>query len=337
MKAVGYKQCLIIDAADSLMDIEIAPPSPGPRDLLVRVNAVSVNPVDTKIRKRVAADGDHYQILGWDAAGVVEAIGKDCKLFKIGDPVWYAGAIDRPGANAELHCVDERIVGRKPDRLDFAHAAAMPLTTITAWELLFDRLQIQRGKRHQNETLLVIGAAGGVGSMLVQLAHRLTGVTVVGTASRPESVDWVKRMGAHHVIDHSKPLHEQLHAVGIEEVSHVACLTRSDLHFKNIADFIRPFGKIAIIDDPGEVSISPFKTKSVSVHWELMYTRSLFQTPDMIEQHYLLNEVAELVDAGLIQTTYREHYGSINAANLKKAHAMLESGKSIGKIVLEGF
>ena len=337
MKAVGYQQCLDINETDSLQDIELPEPVPEAHDLLVRVKAISVNPVDTKIRKRAAAEGDEYKVLGWDVAGVVEAVGADCELFNVGDEVWYAGAIDRPGANAELHCVDERIVGRKPATLDFARAAAMPLTTITAWEILFDRLQISRGKRHSGESLLIIGAAGGVGSMLVQLAHRLTGATVIGTASRADTIDWVKHLGADHVIDHHKPLHEQLQAIGIDEVSHVACLTRSDLHFEKVAEFIRPFGKIAIIDDPGEVSISPFKTRSVSVHWELMYTRSLFHTDDMIEQHHLLSETAELVDAGLLQTTFREHYGNISAENLKKAHRMLESGKAIGKIVLEGF
>ena len=337
MKAVGYQKSLDINKQDSLMDITLPEPTVSGRDLLVRVKAVSVNPVDTKIRKRAEPQAGEYKVLGWDAAGVVEAIGDECELFKVGDEVWYAGAIDRAGTNAELHLVDERIVGKKPRTLDFAKAAAMPLTTITAWEILFDRLQIKPGKRHNGQTLLILGAAGGVGSMLTQLASRLTGVTVIGTASRVETREWVKDLGADHVIDHSQPLADELNRAGIADVTHVACLTRSDLHFYNVIELISPFGKIAMIDDPGQLEFGRLKTKSISLHWELMYTRSLFKTPDMIEQHHLLNEVSQLVDAGLIKTTFNQHYGTINAANLKKAHAQLESGTSIGKIVLEGF
>lgn len=337
MKAVGYKECLAISEAESLLDIELPEPKPAARDLLVRVRAISVNPVDTKVRKRTAPQAGEMKVLGWDASGIVEAVGEDCRLFSPGDEVWYAGAIDRPGANAELHLVDERITGSKPKSLDFARAAAMPLTTITAWEILFDRLQVKPGKRHTGEVLLIMGAAGGVGSMLTQLASRLTGLTVIGTASRPETREWVSSMGADFVIDHSQPLLAQLSDIGIDTVSHVASLTRSDLHLYNIVELIAPFGKIAMIDDPGAVDFTRLKTKSISLHWEFMYTRSLFNTPDMIEQHQLLNEVSALVDAGLIRTTFNEHYGRINAENLKRAHAMLESGKSIGKIVLEGF
>lgn len=337
MKAVGYEKSLDITDQEALLDIELPAPIATGRDLLVNVRAVSVNPVDTKIRKRAEPEQGGYKVLGWDAAGVVEAVGDACELFKVGDEVWYAGAIDRPGTNAELHLVDERIVGKKPTSLDYAKAAAMPLTTITAWEILFDRLQVKPGKRHTGETLLIMGAAGGVGSMLTQLASRLTGLAVVGTASRQETREWVSAMGADHVIDHSKPLMTELEKAGVNNVTHVACLTRSDLHFYNIIELIAPFGKIAMIDDPGPLDFSKLKTKSISLHWELMYTRSLFQTPDMIEQHHLLNEVSQLVDGGLIKTTFSQHYGTINAANLKKAHAMIESGKSIGKIVLEGF
>ena len=337
MKAVGYQECLAITEANSLMDIELPPPRPSARDLLVRVCAISVNPVDTKIRKRAKPEAGDYKVLGWDAVGVVEAVGEECELFSPGDEVWYAGAIDRQGANAELRVVDERIVGRKPASLDDAHAAAMPLTTITAWEILFERLQIKPGKRHTGEALLIMGAAGGVGSMLTQLASRLTGLVVIGTASRPQTRDWVKSLGADYVIDHSKPLLPQLKKIGIDSVSHVASLTRSDLHLEAIIELLAPFGKIAMIDDPGQVDFTKLKTKSISLHWELMYTRSLFKTADMIEQHHLLDEVAGLVDAGLIRSTFKEHYGVINAENLKRAHAMLESGKSIGKIVLEGF
>ena len=337
MKAVAYQKSLPISEPQSLMDVDLPDPRATGRDLLVRVKAVSVNPVDTKVRKRAAPEAGDYKVLGWDASGVVEAVGDECSLFKAGDEVWYAGALDRPGTNAELHLVDERIVGKKPASLDFARAAALPLTSITAWEILFERLAIQAGKRHSGESLLIIGAAGGVGSILTQLASRLTGVTVIGTASRPETQAWVSTLGAHHVIDHSKSLSEELQRVGISHVSHVASLTRSDLHLAGIIEALAPFGKLAMIDDPGQVDFTKLKTKSLSLHWELMFTRSLFKTADMIGQHHLLNEVAELVDAGLIKTTFNEHYGKINAENLRRAHAFIESGQSMGKIVLEGF
>lgn len=301
MKAVGYKESLPVSDADALIDVELPEPKPQGRDLLVRVKAISVNPVDTKIRKRVQPEPGEVKVLGWDASGVVEAVGDECTLFSPGDEVWYAGAINRPGTNAELHLVDERIVGKKPQTLDFAHAAALPLTSITAWEILFDRLNIAADKRDSGETLLIIGAAGGVGSILTQLASKLTGVTVIGTASRPETVAWVKSLGAHHVIDHSKPLADELVAAGIPQVTHVASLTRSDLHLEQIVEVLSPFGKLAMIDDPGALDFTRLKTKSISLHWELMFTRSLFNTPDMIEQHRLLTEVAELVDAGLIK------------------------------------
>lgn len=337
MKAIGYQKPLDIDEQDALVDIELPVPVPGERDLLVRVKAISVNPVDTKIRKRAEPEPGSYKVLGWDAAGVVEAVGSDCELFNVGDEIWYAGAVDRPGSNAELQCVDERIAGKKPVSLDYARAAAMPLTTITAWEILFDRLQARRDRQTTGETLLIIGAAGGVGSMLTQLASQLTGLTVVGTASRKESRDWVSKLGADFVIDHTKPLGKELEKAGIENITYAACLTRSDLHFENIIDIMAPFGRIAMIDDPGQIDVTRMKSRSLSLHWEFMYTRSLYQTPDMVEQHHLLDEVSRLVDAGQIQSTFSQHYGVINASNLKKAHAMIESGKSIGKIVLEGF
>ncbi|MDH5181754.1 MAG: zinc-binding alcohol dehydrogenase family protein [Gammaproteobacteria bacterium] len=337
MKAIGYRESLPISDANALLDVTLPDPSPAGRDLLVRIKAVAVNPVDTKIRKRAQPEPGGIKVLGWDACGVVEAVGSECTLFKAGDEVWYAGAVNRQGTNAELHLVDERIVGRKPRTLDDAHAAAMPLTTITAWEILFDRLQIMPGKRDKGECLLIVGAAGGVGSMLTQLAARLTGLTVIGTASRAETRDWVLSLGAHHVIDHSKPLAAELKNISVENVTHVAALTRSDLHLEQIIESLAPFGKLAMIDDPGPVDFTKLKTKSISLHWELMFTRALFQTADMIEQHRLLNEVAALVDAGLIRSTFQEHYGKINAENLKRAHAMIESGKSMGKIVLEGF
>ncbi|WP_415844133.1 zinc-binding alcohol dehydrogenase family protein [Stutzerimonas zhaodongensis] len=337
MKAIGYQQSLPVDDPRSLLDIELPDPTPGPRDLLVEVRAISVNPVDTKIRMRVQPEDGQHQVLGWDVAGVVRAVGSEVTLFKAGDEVFYAGALDRPGANSELHLVDERIVGRKPASLDFAAAAALPLTSITAWELLFERLQISEGQKDQGQRLLIIGAAGGVGSILTQLARQLTALQVIGSASRSETQDWVRELGAHEVIDHSQPLAQALKDHGIDDVTHVASLTHTDLHLPQIVEALRPQGRMALIDDPASLDISLLKRKSLSLHWELMYTRSLYQTPDMIEQHRLLNRVAELIDSGVLKTTLGEHYGTINAENLRRAHAFIESGKAKGKIVLEGF
>lgn len=337
MKAVGYHESLPITEARSLLDLELPDPRPDGRDLLVRIEAISVNPVDTKMRMRSTPATGEAAVLGWDACGVVVETGAEATLFQPGDEVWYAGSIARPGTNSELHLVDERIVGRKPGSLDFAQAAALPLTSITAWELLFDRLGVAPGKRYSDQSLLIVGAAGGVGSILTQLAHRLTGLRVIGTASRPATAEWVHSLGADEVIDHSRPLSEELRRVGIPNVTHVASLTKTDLHFPEIVEALAPQGRLALIDDPGPIDIGQLKRKSLSLHWELMFTRSLFETPDMIAQHRLLEEVAELVDAGVIRTTVGEHFGSINAENLKRAHALVESGRSKGKIVLEGF
>jgi zinc-binding alcohol dehydrogenase family protein len=337
MKAVGYRQPLPISEAASLIDVELPDPKPSGRDLLVGVKAVSVNPVDTKVRVRMAPKAGETKVLGWDASGVVVAAGPEATLFKPGDQVWYAGSIARPGTNSELHLVDERIVGKKPMSLGFAQAAALPLTTITAWEMLFDRFGVQPGKRPTEDTLLIIGAAGGVGSILVQLARRLTGMRVIGTASRRETADWVLSLGAHHVIDHSKPLSAELKRVGIPAVTHVASLTQTESHFPQIVECLAPQGKFGLIDDPPALDIMPLKRKCISVYWELMFTRPVFGTADMIAQHRLLSEVAELVDAGVIRTTFGEHFGRINAENLKRGHALIESGRAKGKIVLEGF
>ena len=337
MKAVGYYQSLPISAEASLVDLELPDPQPASRDLLVQVKAVSVNPVDTKVRMRQTPQAGETQVLGWDAAGVVIATGPEAQLFETGDEVWYAGSLVRPGTNSELHLVDERIVGKKPQSLDFAQAAALPLTTITAWELLFDRFGVPAGKRSTGDSLLIIGAAGGVGSILIQLARRLTAMTVIGTASRQETADWVLALGAHHVIDHSKPLSAELKRIGFAAVTHVASLTQTDAHFPQIVESLTPQGKFGLIDDPKPIDINQLKRKSISLHWELMFTRPLFGTADMIAQHRLLSDAAELVDAGVVRTTFAEHFGRINAANLKRAHALIESGKARGKIVLEGF
>lgn len=337
MKAIGYTHSRPIDADDALLDIQLPEPMPGPRDLLVEVRAISVNPVDTKVRQRAEPAAGEYKVLGWDAAGVVRAVGSEVSLFRPGDEVFYAGDLTRPGSNAELQLVDERIVGAKPASLDFAQAAALPLTSITAWELLFERLQIAEGPGSAGQSLLIVGAAGGVGSILVQLAQHLTGVTVIGTASRAETQEWVRDLGAHHVIDHGKPLSEELQRIGIGQVSHVASLTHTDSHLQQIVASLRPQGRLGLIDDPANLNVSLLKQKSLSLHWEFMYTRSMFQTDDMIEQHRLLQRVSSLVDQGVLRTTLGEHYGRIDAANLRRAHALLESGKAKGKIVLEGF
>ena len=337
MKAIAYHHSLPITDADSLLDIELPTPVATGRDLLVAVHAISVNPVDAKVRKNRQPKEGQPEVLGWDAAGVVTAVGPDASLFKVGDKVWYAGAINRPGSNSEFQLVDERIVGHMPASLDFSAAAALPLTAITAWELLFERLQISRDKNLTGKSLLVIGAAGGVGSVLVQLARQLTGVTIIGTASRSDTSAWVKELGAHHVIDHSKPLAAEITRLGLPPVDYVISLNQTDSHFDQIVELIAPQGKFALIDDPEHIDVRKFKGKSVSLHWELMFTRSLFQTPDMVKQHELLNELAQLVDAGTIKTTVAERFGAINAANLKRAHALLESNTAKGKIVLEGF
>jgi zinc-binding alcohol dehydrogenase family protein len=337
MKAVGYQKSLPIEDQDALLDFEVAKPEPRGRDLRVAVKAISANPVDYKVRKRAAPPAGEHKILGYDAAGVVDAVGPDVTLFKPGDEVFYAGSILRQGTNSEFHLVDERIVGGKPKSLSFAHAAALPLTSITAWELLFDRLGAVPGKSVDPRTLLIVGGAGGVGSILIQLARRLTGLTVLATATRPESQKWCLELGAHAVIDHGKPMKEQVEKLKLPPVALVASLTYTEQHYKAIADFMAPQGKYGLIDDPADFNVSAFKGKAISVHWESMFTRSSFQTSDMIGQHNLLNDVADLIDKGVLRTTMDQAFGTINAANLKRAHALLESGKSRGKIVLEGW
>ncbi len=337
MKAVAYQHSYPIEHSESLLDVELPEPTAAGRDLLVEVRAVSVNPVDAKMRMRAQPAAGEWQVLGWDATGVVREVGPKVTRFRPGDRVWYAGSIARAGSNAELQLVDERIVGKMPESLDFAAAAALPLTSITAWEMLFDRLRLGRGDTAGGQILLIIGAGGGVGSIMTQLARQLTAVTVVGTASRPETQDWLTELGSHLVIDHRKVLLEELTRVGVGEVGYVVSLTHTDQHFPAIVDAIAPQGKFGLIDDPEPIDVRLLKRKSVSLHWELMFTRSMFETEDMEQQGYILNEVAAMVDKGLLRSTLGEHYGVINAANLKRAHALLESGKSRGKIVLEGF
>jgi zinc-binding alcohol dehydrogenase family protein len=337
MKAVGYQRSLPISDPDSLVDIELPPPVPAGRYLLVRVAAVSVNPIDTKMRMRAQAEPGQHKVLGWDASGVVEGVGPECKLFKPGDAVFYAGALTRHGTNSELHLVDERLVGPKPKMLDHARAAALPLTAITAWEALFDRLDIIRPVPGAARALVVVGGAGGVGSIAIQLAKQVGGVTVIATASRPESIAWARSLGADHVIDHAHPIHPQIAALGLGAPGFVFSTTKTDTHFDGIVETIAPQGRFCLIDDPEPIDVRKLKRKSVSLHWELMFTRSLFSTPDMAEQHRLLANVSALVDEGKIRSTFADHFGRITAENLKRAHAFIESGKARGKIVLEGF
>ena len=331
MRAVGYRESLPIDAPESLVDIDLPKPVPTGRDILVQVHAISVNPVDTKVRKRAKPAAGDWMVLGYDAAGVVTAVGPDTSLFKPGDAVFYAGDMTRQGTNAELHLVDERIVGHKPKSLDWAQAAALPLTAITAREALFDRLDVRKPVPGSND-ILIVGGAGGVGSIAIQLVRQLTGLRVIATASRPETRAWVEDLGAHMVIDHTRPLSEQIDGPGF-----VFSTTNTDRHVQDIVKLIAPQGRFGLIDDPATLDIVPFKRKSVSVHWELMFTRPMFKTADMGAQGALLNEVARLVDAGTIRTTLGENFGQIDAANLKRAHALIESGRARGKIVLEGF
>ena len=334
MKAIGYKAK---GGVEVLTELELPMPEPGPRDLRVAVKAVSVNPVDVKRRRwEDPSESPLPRVLGYDAAGVVDAVGSEVTLFRPGDEVFYAGAMDRPGTNSEFHLVDERIVGPKPTSLSFAEAAALPLTSITAWEMLFDRMKVPRGLHTPGGTLLVLNGAGGVGSMLIQLATRLTGLTVIASASRPETVEWVKKLGAKHVADHSKPIDEALRAIGFDGVDYIGAITSMPGSAPSLARALNPQGHITLIDNFDD-SIAPFKPKSITISWEMMFTRSLFQTADMDAQHRLLKEVSEMVDAGLLQTTLTHVEGPLTAANLRRAHERIETGKAIGKTVLEGF
>lgn len=332
MKAIGYQRALPITEADSLLDIELPQPKATGTDLLVKIDAISVNPVDTKVRMRTELQEGQFKVLGWDAVGVVEEVGSECTHFKVGDRVWYAGDLTRSGSNAEFQLVDERIVSKAPSTLSNAQAAALPLTTLTAWEMLFDRLEVDTKAK---KTILIIGAAGGVGSIMVQLAKQLTNLTIIATASRPETTAWLQELGADHVINHLNPLSQE---VGKENhIDYVVSLNGTDQHMPEVVKVIKPQGKFGLIDDPKEFSILPLKQKSISLHWEFMYTRSMFATEDMTEQQKILGAVADMIDNGQIKTTVSEHLGLINASNLRRAHELLESQKTKGKIVLEGF
>ncbi len=334
MKAVGYNHAGPVTAPDALIEFEAQTPELGPRDLLVEVRGVSVNPVDVKVRAKVAPDSG-TKIIGYDAAGIVRQTGSDVGNFKVGDEVFYAGDITRPGTNSEFHAVDERIVGTKPKSLDFAEAAGFPLTSITAWELLFDSLGIAEGEG-DGESLLVIGGAGGVGSILIQLARKLTGLTVIATASRPETNEWTRKMGAHHVINHRESLVDQVGDLGLEP-RYVAALTGTEQHFPAIVELIKPRGHMALIDDPRSLDILSGKLKALTFSWEFMFARPMYQTDDIEKQHELLNRVSQLIDDGTLISTVTGNLGRIGAETLKSAHAQQESGRVIGKNVLDGF
>ncbi len=337
MKAIGYKQTGPITAPDSLIEFDAQTPEFGPRDLLVEVRGISVNPVDVKVRTRpkMGPEPGQTKIIGYDAAGIVREVGSEVRLFKVGDEVFYAGDITRPGTNSELHAVDERIVGKKPASLNFAEAAGMPLTSITAWELLFESLDLSEGGG-KGEALLIIGGAGGVGSILIQLAKKLTQLTVIATASRPDTIDWVTKMGADHVINHRESLVEQIAALKIQP-KYVASLNGTEGHFPAIIQLIQPRGQIALIDDPETLDANALKLKSLSLRWEFMFARSMFQTSDITKQHELLNRISVLLDDGTLQSTVTSKLGSLSVETLKEAHTQQESGRVIGKNVLSGF
>lgn len=338
MKAIGLRKYLPIHDEESLIDLEIDTPVPEGRDLLVRVRAIAVNPVDAKVRAPREGEEDPPRILGWDAAGVVEGVGPGVTLFAPGDEVFYAGSITRSGTNSEFHLVDERIVGRKPSSRTFAEAAALPLTSITAWEALFDRMGVSTSGADAGKTLLVLGGAGGVGSIAIQLAKQVAGLMVVATASRQESKDWCIDLGADHVVNHREDIPSQMAALGLEAVEFVLCLNSTNQHWEAMAAVVAPQGQIcSIVETEEPVDISLLMGKSASFSWELMFTRPMFETPDMAEQHALLNEVSRLIDADVIRTTLGEVIRPISAANLRQAHAQIESGRTVGKIVLEGW
>ncbi|MEM1182125.1 MAG: zinc-binding alcohol dehydrogenase family protein [Acidobacteriota bacterium] len=338
MKAVGLTHYLPIDDPNSLVDLDLPKPEPTGRDLLVAVKAISVNPVDTKVRAPKERVEDPPKVLGWDAVGVVEAVGEGVTLFAPGDEVYYAGSISRPGAKSEFHLVDERIVGRKPSSLNDAEAAALPLTSITAWEALFDRMKVSRAGEDADRSILIVGGAGGVGSIAIQLAKQVAQLTVIATASREASSRWCRDLGADHVVNHREDLPAQIRDLGFDHVDFVLCLNATDSHWPAMCEIVAPQGFVcSIVETEAPVDLGALKAKSATFVWELMFTRPMFETSDMVEQHRLLNAVAGLVDNGTLRTTSADVFGTINAENLRRAHAQLETGRTIGKVVLEGW
>jgi NADPH2:quinone reductase len=335
MKAVAYTHCHPADHPDAFADVVLPdPPDPKGHELLVEIRAVSVNPVDTKLRAKADPAGE-TRVLGFDAAGIVRARGPEAGFFHVGDAVFYAGVVNRPGSNAQLQLVDERIVGHKPKSLAFAEAAALPLTAITAWEALFDRLRITRGGTPQGDAILITGGAGGVGSIAVQLARRLTGLKVITTASRPETRAWCEQMGAHHILDHSQDLGPQLKALGLP-LPCIFSVTQTATHWNALADALAPQGGICVIDEMQGADVQRIRPKAAFLAFEAMFARALNRTPDMVAQHHLLDEVSHLIDAGALRHTMTRNLGPLSAASLAEAHQAVESGRMIGKVVLEG-
>lgn len=337
MKAIAYKKPYAVDHPELFSTIELAQPTAQGRDLLIEIKAISINPVDIKVRQRTSQNNEEWIILGRDAVGIVKQVGHEVQNYQIGDEVFYAGTINRDGSYAEFQLVDERIVGHKPKSLSYAEAAALPLTSITAWEMLFDRLKIQESYTDQKQNILVIGAAGGVGSITIQLLKAFSNLNVIATASRPESQAWLANIGADVILDHSQPLLQQVLDLNLDLPHYIFSITGTAQQRTAIENLIAPQGHLGLIDDPENFVINGFKAKSVSIHWESMFTRSVFQTQDMGRQAEILDKIAALVDAGKIKTTLGENLGKITAENIQKAHANIEAGKSIGKIVLEGF
>ncbi|MGO4771839.1 zinc-binding alcohol dehydrogenase family protein [Flavobacterium sp. W22_SRS_FK3] len=336
MKAIGFKTSLPITEQDSFIEFEIEKPIPEANDLLIKISAVGVNPVDFKVRQSSAKDNilETPKIIGWDAVGIVEAVGKNVSLFKVGDEVYYAGDITKQGSNAEYQIIDERIVGSKPKSLKIEETAVMALTSLTAWEILFDRIRINPEK-DKGKSILIIGGAGGVGSIAIQLAKKIAGLTVIATASRPESIDWCIKQGADFVVNH-KNLVEEVQNIGFKQVDFIVDFVDVNQYWNTFVELIKPQGHIGSISDPVEsVNLRQLKGKSVSFHWELMFTRSMFQTEDIKEQHNILNKVADLLDNGTLKTTLKETFNGLSADNFKSAHRMLESGKTIGKIAIK--
>lgn len=338
MKAVALLRYLPVADPECLIDVELPRPEPGPHDLLVRIEAVSVNPVDTKLRAPKPQIETQPRVLGYDAAGIVEAVGSDTSRFRPGDPVWYAGDVTRQGSNAQYQLVDERLVGRKPATIDFAQAAALPLTTLTAWELMFDRIGLDADGGDRGTRLLVIAGAGGVGSIALQLARR-AGFITIATASRPETMDWCRTMGADRVIDHRQPLAPQIKALGFDDIDVALNFAHTDRYWDELGTILAPQGHVGLIVEPtGPLRLGdPYKAKCIGIHWEFMFARSRFRTRDMQRQGEILDRVADLVDAGELRSTLTETLFPIDAVNLRTAHAQLESGRTIGKVALSGW
>lgn len=334
MKAIAYRKNSVLSEEDCLTDVTTERPVPGPYDLCVAIHAVSVNPVDTKIRAGLVDAPDSVNYLGWDASGIVDSVGEKVTLFSPGDKVYYAGSFHRSGSNAQFHLVDERIAGNMPKSLNFAAAAALPLTSLTAWQLLFERLCVLQDKKSATGSLLILGAGGGVGSMLIQLARRLTDLTVIGTASRAQSRDWCLALGAHHVINHRLSLNEQISSLPIPPVTYIAALSNTAEHWIELSELIAPQGKVAVITDHDSLDSVPFKAKSVSLHWEMVFTRPLFETPDMVEQHHILEKIATLVDDGVLRSTVNCVLHPLDAPRLREAHRLVENGGITGKVVV---